>query len=141
MRGALLCGPSFKINAAHSKGLSGGLTRRKLGRIPTKCPVECRDLFLSLNLTQDQLRWLAKNGVRINARPDVDGFRIPEPSGGLEVNSTHSAEGVMPLGVYIYSHSFARNVEYVGRYCSIGAGLKTFANTHPVDRSSTSPVF
>ena len=47
----------------------------------------------------------------------------------------------MPLGAYSYSHSFARNVEYVGRYCSIGAGLKIFANTHPVDRSSTSPVF
>lgn len=47
----------------------------------------------------------------------------------------------MPLGSYSYSHSFARNVEFVGRYCSIGAGLQTFGNTHPLDRSSTSPVF
>lgn len=68
-------------------------------------------------------------------------MRMPEPTGGFKINSTHSAEGVMTLAAYSYSHLFARNVGYVGRYCSIGAGLKTFANTHPVDRTSTSPVF
>ena len=47
----------------------------------------------------------------------------------------------MPLGSYSYAHSFARHVEYVGRYCSIGGGLQTYTNTHPVDRASTSPVF
>jgi acetyltransferase-like isoleucine patch superfamily enzyme len=100
-----------------------------------------RSFFLSLNLTKDQLRWLAKKGVRINAPAGPDPLRIPEPAHGLEAHSTHSADGVMPLGAYSYSHSFARHVEYVGRYCSIGAGLQTFTNTHPIDRSSTSPVF
>ncbi|MFT6089789.1 CatB-related O-acetyltransferase [Sulfitobacter sp.] len=96
---------------------------------------------MSLTLTKYQLRWLAKKGVRINAPADVDGLRIPEAANKLEVLSTHSADGVMPLGAYSYAHSFARHVEYVGRYCSIGAGLQTFTNTHPVDRSSTSPAF
>ncbi|EEB85584.1 CatB-related O-acetyltransferase [Roseobacter sp. GAI101] len=96
---------------------------------------------MSLNLKKDQLRWLAKKGVRINAPADADTLRIPEPAYGLEAHSTHSAGGVMPLGSYSYAHSFARHVEYVGRYCSIGGGLQTYTNTHPVDRASTSPVF
>jgi acetyltransferase-like isoleucine patch superfamily enzyme len=96
---------------------------------------------LSLHLTSEKLRWLAKNGVRINAPADLNSLRIPEPASALEKHSTHSEYGVMPLGSYSYSHSFARGVQYVGRYCSIGAGLRTFTNTHPVDRSSTSPVF
>jgi virginiamycin A acetyltransferase len=96
---------------------------------------------LSLKLTKDALNWLKSKGVRIDAPSGTDMLRIPEAPHELERHSNHPAAGVMPLGAYSYSHSFVREVARVGRYCSIGSGLSSFSNTHPMDRTSTSPVF
>ncbi len=96
---------------------------------------------LSLKLTRETLTWLAAEGLRIHAPLGIGALRIPEAPHPLERHSSHAGTGVMPLGAYSYAHSFVRDVARVGRYCSIGSNLSTFTNTHPLDRTSTSPVF
>lgn len=96
---------------------------------------------MSIILTRDSVRWLARQGVRIHVPVDAEEWSIPESPEPMERHTNHSADGVMPLGAYSYSHSFTRNVTRVGRYCSIGAGVFVYTNTHPTDRISSSPVF
>jgi acetyltransferase-like isoleucine patch superfamily enzyme len=96
---------------------------------------------VSIILTRDSVRWLARQGVRIHIPPYTEEWSIPESPDPMERHTNHSGDGVMPLGAYSYSHSFTRNVFRIGRYCSIGAGVFVYTSTHPTDRISTSPVF
>ena len=46
----------------------------------------------------------------------------------------------MPLGSYSYSLSVFKPCSYIGRFTSIGLGVRVFGDRHPIDRVSTSPV-
>ncbi|MEO0484810.1 MAG: CatB-related O-acetyltransferase [Pseudomonadota bacterium] len=96
---------------------------------------------MSLLITRHQLQILQSLGVRINHPPEAESLRIPNAPFGMETHTNHPYEGAMPLGAYSYSHSYAPLVSEIGRYVSIGAGLKVTENTHPTDRISTSPAF
>ncbi|MDP2084276.1 MAG: CatB-related O-acetyltransferase [Gemmobacter sp.] len=55
--------------------------------------------------------------------------------------SQHVPGAFMPLGAYSYSRSHFGHVARIGRYCSIGAGVRVMGDSHPTDWASTSPVF
>ncbi len=59
----------------------------------------------------------------------------------FEADTQHPDQGIMPLGAYSYSISYHPNIAEVGRYCSIGSGVKVMGDAHPVEWVSTHPIF
>lgn len=81
---------------------------------------------------------LRRAGVHFFPRVTA-GLRIGGTATRFERDSQHNPAGLMPLGAYSYSHSVFPAVR-VGRYCSIGPGVRVTGNHHPTQWVTTSPV-
>ncbi|WP_311200326.1 CatB-related O-acetyltransferase [Jannaschia sp. W003] len=92
-------------------------------------------------VTPDDVETLReRHRIRIFPAPDGP-VRMRGTDARFEASTQHPPEGMMPLGAYSYSASLAPGIASVGRYCSIGRGLRVMGYGHPAAWASTSPVF
>jgi acetyltransferase-like isoleucine patch superfamily enzyme len=91
-------------------------------------------------LTQELMNAFAEKLIAIHPRV-VEGHEFTDSGARFEQRCQFPSTQIMPLGSYSYSLSGFSTCSYIGRYCSIGLGVRVFGDHHPIDRLSTSPVF
>ncbi|WP_347313008.1 CatB-related O-acetyltransferase [Defluviimonas sp. SAOS-178_SWC] len=94
-----------------------------------------------MKLTRDSLARLEEGrGIIFFPKPGNVDLRVSDDT-GFEARSQHHPAGLMPLGAFSYAQSYDPLIERVGRYCSIGTGLRVMGDGHPTNWVSSSPVF
>ncbi|MDO6567892.1 CatB-related O-acetyltransferase [Alteromonas sp. 1_MG-2023] len=91
---------------------------------------------------KDILTTLSEFSISINTNGDAKNpsLVVIEDEARLEPHSRFSGNHLYTMGAYSYSRSNFVSLK-VGRFCSIGRGVKILGPEHPVKWLSTSPVF
>lgn len=91
-------------------------------------------------LTKPLIEAFEAHHIAIHPRV-AEGHKFIDTGASFEANCQFPSAQIMPLGRYSYSLSGFLPCANIGRYCSIGRGVRVFGDHHPVERVSTSPLF